>query len=114
MILAPVHEAIGRSQLFSSAREIKGRFRLWANPTSRSCKNRVSTRGVAAKAQTRARPFASKEVALTLEVWFVRSHPMVILLSFACILSGFSAAASPVAVRYKEGLTHGFLVLSTL
>jgi hypothetical protein len=74
----------------------------------------ASRPGLAAKAQTRAPLFASKEVALTLEVWFVRSHPLVTLLTFACILSGFTASASPVAVRYKEGLTHGFLVLSTL
>lgn len=37
-----------------------------------------------------------------------------ILMIYACILSGTSVSASPVAVRYKEGLTHGFLVLSTL
>jgi hypothetical protein len=42
------------------------------------------------------------------------SRALVILLAFTSILSGFAAAASPVAVRYKEGLIHGFLVLSTL
>lgn len=42
------------------------------------------------------------------------SRALVILLIFTCILSGAAAAASPVAVRYKEGLIHGFLVLSTL
>ena len=38
----------------------------------------------------------------------------VILLICVCILSCASVSASPVAVRYKEGLLHGFLVLSTL
>jgi hypothetical protein len=32
----------------------------------------------------------------------------------ACILSAVAASASPVAVRYRAGLIHGFLVLSTL
>jgi hypothetical protein len=32
----------------------------------------------------------------------------------ACFLASVSAAAAPVAVRYKEGLLHGFLVLSTM
>ena len=31
-----------------------------------------------------------------------------------CMLSGVAASASPVAVRYRAGLIHGFLVLSTL
>ena len=31
-----------------------------------------------------------------------------------CVLSGVSLAASNVEVRYKEGITHGFLILSTL
>ena len=43
----------------------------------------------------------------------MRSRFLAILLISACILSGV-AAATPVAVRYKEGLIHGFLVLSTL
>jgi hypothetical protein len=38
----------------------------------------------------------------------------MILLIFAGLLSGVPAPASPVAVRYKEGSLHGFLVLSTL
>ena len=38
----------------------------------------------------------------------------VILLICVCMLSCASASASPVAVRYREGLLHGFLVLSTL
>ena len=41
-----------------------------------------------------------------------RSH--AILLILACVLSGSTLSASPVGVRYKEGLLHGFLVLSTL
>ncbi len=37
-----------------------------------------------------------------------------ILLIGASLLAGVPASASPVAVRYKEGSLHGFLVLSTL
>ena len=44
----------------------------------------------------------------------MRSRILVVLLVSACILSGVAASASPVAVRYKEGLIHGFLMLSTL
>jgi hypothetical protein len=44
----------------------------------------------------------------------LRSRILGILLASTCILSGVVASASPVAVRYKEGLIHGFLVLSTL
>jgi hypothetical protein len=44
----------------------------------------------------------------------LRSHVLDILLISTCILSGVAASASPVAVRYREGLVHGFLVLSTL
>lgn len=36
------------------------------------------------------------------------------LLILASILSVKSMSAAPVAVRYKEGLLHGFLILSTL
>ena len=32
----------------------------------------------------------------------------------ACVLSGIATSGSAVAVRYKEGLVHGFLLLSTL
>jgi hypothetical protein len=39
---------------------------------------------------------------------------VAILLISTCVLSCSAASASPVAVRYKEGLVHGFLVLSTL
>ncbi len=38
----------------------------------------------------------------------------VVLVVHACILLSAVATASPIAVRYKEGLLHGFLVLSTL
>ena len=48
------------------------------------------------------------------EVTVLRSRVLAILLISTCILSGVAASASPVAVRYKEGLIHGFLVLSTL
>jgi hypothetical protein len=44
----------------------------------------------------------------------VRARSFAILLIYACILSAASVSASPVAVRYKEGSLHGFLVLSTL
>jgi len=44
----------------------------------------------------------------------VCSRSIAILLICACVLSGASVSASPIAVRYKEGLLHGFLVLSTL
>jgi hypothetical protein len=47
------------------------------------------------------------------EVTALRSRALVILLISTCILSGSAASASTVAVRYKEGLIHGFLVLST-
>lgn len=36
------------------------------------------------------------------------------LIISTCILSFSAAAAAPVAVRYKAGLIHGFLVLSTI
>jgi hypothetical protein len=44
----------------------------------------------------------------------LRSRVLAILLISTCILSGVAALASPVAVRYREGFIHGFLVLSTL
>ncbi len=44
----------------------------------------------------------------------LRSRVLAILLISSCILSGVAASASPVAVRHREGLKHGFLVLSTL
>src|SRR3954447_6718033 len=37
-----------------------------------------------------------------------------ILLVLACMISAVQLCAESVAVRYKEGLTHGFLTLSTL
>ncbi len=42
------------------------------------------------------------------------ARSFAILVIYAGLLSSTSATASPVAVRYKEGLLHGFLVLSTL
>jgi hypothetical protein len=42
------------------------------------------------------------------------SRVFAVLLACAFALSGATVSASPVAVRYKEGLLHGFLVLSTL
>jgi hypothetical protein len=44
----------------------------------------------------------------------LRSRVLAFLLISTCILSGVAASASPVAVRYRAGLIHGFLVLSTL
>ena len=48
------------------------------------------------------------------EVKVLSSRLLAILLIFTCILSGVAASASQVAVRYREGLIHGFLMLSTL
>jgi hypothetical protein len=47
-------------------------------------------------------------------VTVLRSRVLAILSISTCILSGVAASASPVAVRYREGLIHGFLLLSTL
>jgi len=44
----------------------------------------------------------------------LRSRLLAILLISTWFVSGVPASASPVAVRYREGLIHGFLVLSTL
>lgn len=44
----------------------------------------------------------------------MRSRSVAILLICSCVLAVDSAPASPVAVRYREGLLHGFLVLSDL
>jgi hypothetical protein len=44
----------------------------------------------------------------------VRSRPLAILLICAAALSSGALWAEPVAVRYTEGLVHGFLVLRTL
>lgn len=44
----------------------------------------------------------------------MRLRFLATLLAVACILSGARLCASNVAVHYREGLTHGFLVLSTM
>lgn len=44
----------------------------------------------------------------------MRTRSLVLLLICNWILSAGLASAAPVAVRYREGLLHGFLVLSTL
>ena len=44
----------------------------------------------------------------------MRFRILGILIIFICILSGSAAFGAPVAVRYKAGLIHGFLVLSTM
>jgi hypothetical protein len=47
------------------------------------------------------------------EVMVLRSRILVVLLVSTCILSGV-AVSVPVAVRYRAGLIHGFLILSKL
>ena len=42
------------------------------------------------------------------------SRILTVLLISGSVLCGTAASASPVPVRYKAGLVHGFLVLSTL
>jgi hypothetical protein len=66
--------------------------------------------------QTTQAVTASKHCAASWaqEVTVLRSRVLAILLISTCILSGVAASASPVAVRYREGLIHGFLLLSTL
>jgi hypothetical protein len=44
----------------------------------------------------------------------LRSRVLAILLISTSIFSGVAASASPVAVRYRAGSIHGFLVLTTL
>jgi hypothetical protein len=44
----------------------------------------------------------------------VRARTFTILLSFATVLFAVSVSASSMAVRFKEGSLHGFLVLSNL
>lgn len=44
----------------------------------------------------------------------MRARWIAVLLICGCILSATSAVASPVAVRHREGVLHGFLVLSSL
>lgn len=44
----------------------------------------------------------------------MRCRSFAVLLICACFSQNIPASASQVAVRYKEGLLHGFLVLSTL
>jgi hypothetical protein len=44
----------------------------------------------------------------------VRTRSLAILLIHACIVSVASSWATPVAVRFREGSLHGFLVLKTL
>jgi hypothetical protein len=44
----------------------------------------------------------------------LRFRVLAVLMISACVLPGVAASGSPVAVRYKEGLVHGFLVLSTM
>jgi len=46
--------------------------------------------------------------------WSLVCRAFVIAVISACFLAVSSVSASPVEVRYKEGMLHGFLVLSTL
>jgi len=66
--------------------------------------------------QTTQAATASKDCAAASaqEVTVLRSCFLAILLISTCILPGIAASASPVAVRYRQGLIHGFLMLSTL
>jgi hypothetical protein len=75
----------------------------------------LAARSVPQITQTTEAVTASKDCATSWaqEVTALRSRLLAILLIPTCILSGI-ASASPVAVRYKEGLIHGFLVLRTL
>jgi hypothetical protein len=43
-----------------------------------------------------------------------RSFAILLISIYIFVLTGATVSGSPVAVRYKEGLLHGFLVLSTL
>jgi hypothetical protein len=72
------------------------------------CLSAARSQTVALTTASNDRPFFLRR----LESVFARSF--AILLILACILSAASVSASPVAVRYKEGVLHGFLVLSTL
>lgn len=51
---------------------------------------------------------------LNIAGWGLRLRLFAVLLLFAFALFSTTVSASPVSVRYKEGLLHGFLVLSTL
>jgi hypothetical protein len=51
---------------------------------------------------------------LNVATWNLRFLLFTILLISAFALSSATVSASPVAVRYREGLLHGFLVLSSL
>jgi hypothetical protein len=66
--------------------------------------------------QTTQAVTASKHCAASRaqRVTVLRFRVLAILSISACILSGVTASASPVVVRYREGLIHGFLLLSTL
>jgi hypothetical protein len=44
----------------------------------------------------------------------VRPCAIAVLLIHTCVLSITMATASPIAVNYREGLLHGFLLLSTI
>src|SRR4030095_7032160 len=46
--------------------------------------------------------------------WIIRGGvPRFLLLLLPCLLSSAALIAESVAVRYKEGVSHGFLVLRT-
>ncbi len=45
---------------------------------------------------------------------FLRPKVRAILLISICLVSGVSVLAAPIQVRYREGLVHGFLILSNL
>jgi len=74
------------------------------------------TRSVQQITQTATVISASKHCAIAWrrEVTVLGSRLLSILLISSCVLSGAAASASPVPVRYRAGLIHGFLVLSTM
>src|SRR5438128_2404548 len=54
----------------------------------------------------------ARSVSARLEFGSLQS--VVVLLISMCLFSAATALADPVTVRYKEGLLHGFLSVSTL
>jgi hypothetical protein len=69
--------------------------------------------GVIRAIPTRVSADASK-LGTVLKAGRKRVRLTKVLLVLGCILSVMQVTAENVAVRYKEGLTHGFLALSTL
>ena len=64
--------------------------------------------------QRESAAFATLRVCDFLMVARIRSRTLAALLTWALLLPSAVLSQSPVAVRYTEGLVHGFLVLRTL